>query len=160
MISSPNCGIFPPPVGESSSGRTADSGSAYRGSNPRSPAKLAPSSSGLGRGPLKAETRVRFPLGPPKRTSGARLASTSPPLKLTGRQSISLVSSPYSHTLHPLNGGQLTEGNRGERGRGGRRPFARGSCPSPLPRLSLSTPRSLYRLQLALAVLPGHGDGL
>lgn len=51
--------------GESSSGRTADSGSAYRGSNPLSPAKRVPSSRGLGRSPLKAKTRVQIPLGPP-----------------------------------------------------------------------------------------------
>ena len=33
---------------------------------------MVPSSSGLGRGPLKAKTRVRFPLGPPifSRVSG------------------------------------------------------------------------------------------
>ena len=52
-------------IGESSKGKTADSGSAYRGSNPLSPAIMVPSSSGLGRGPLKAKTRVRLPLGPP-----------------------------------------------------------------------------------------------
>src|SRR5574337_341577 len=31
---------------------------------------MAPSSSGLGRGPLKAETRVRSPLGPPMSSGG------------------------------------------------------------------------------------------
>ena len=45
----------------SSNGKTADSGSAYRGSNPCG-AALALSSNGPGRSPLKAEIRVRFPL--------------------------------------------------------------------------------------------------
>ncbi len=73
------------PIGNfapSSNGKTADSGSAYRGSNPCGAAgraggaansefrypisefvvHMALSSNGLGRGPLKAEIRVRFPL--------------------------------------------------------------------------------------------------
>ena len=79
-------------IAPSSNGKTADSGSAYRGSNPCGAAALrtancglrkallnvpsyseiripqsamdpALSSNGLGRGPLKAEIRVRSPLG-------------------------------------------------------------------------------------------------
>lgn len=47
----------------SSNGKTADSGSVYRGSNPcGAAADMALSSNGLGRSPLKAEIRVRFPL--------------------------------------------------------------------------------------------------
>ena len=73
--------IFSAAVARSSNGRTADSGSAYGGSNPPRATKRigttgrrrfrwrcfwpAPSSSGLGRCPLKAETRVRLPLGLP-----------------------------------------------------------------------------------------------
>ena len=73
----PLCHIAP-----SSNGKTADSGSAYRGSNPCGAAGRADgaansefryqiseffiltalSSNGSGRGPLKAEIRVRFPL--------------------------------------------------------------------------------------------------
>ena len=53
-------------IAPSSNGKTADSGSAYRGSNPCGAAPLshmkALSSNGLGRSPLKAEIRVRFPL--------------------------------------------------------------------------------------------------
>ena len=56
-------------VGESSNGRTADSGSANRGSNPRSPANLSiitvPSSSGPGHRVLSPGTGVRIPLGLP-----------------------------------------------------------------------------------------------
>lgn len=37
---------FAETLGESSNGRTADSGSVYRGSNPLSPANVVPSSSG------------------------------------------------------------------------------------------------------------------
>ncbi len=48
-------------IAPSSNGKTADSGSAYRGSNPCG-AALALSSNGPGRSPLKAEIRVRFPL--------------------------------------------------------------------------------------------------
>jgi hypothetical protein len=53
-------------IAPSSNGKTADSGSAYRGSNPCG-AATALSSNGLGRGPLKAEIRVRFPLRLPSR---------------------------------------------------------------------------------------------
>ncbi len=52
-------------IGGSSSGRTTDSDSVYRGSNPRPPATMVPSSRGLGRRPLTAATRVRIPLGLP-----------------------------------------------------------------------------------------------
>src|SRR5262249_6052629 len=56
--------------GGSSSGRTRGSGPRSGGSNPPPPAtsslrSSAPSSRGPGHGPLKAETRVRIPLGPP-----------------------------------------------------------------------------------------------
>ena len=48
--------------GEWCNGSTYDSDSYCLGSNPSSPASfLAPLSRGLGRGPLKAETRVRIP---------------------------------------------------------------------------------------------------
>ena len=49
--------------GEWCNGSTYDSDSYCLGSNPSSPAFffLAPLSRGLGRGPLKAETRVRIP---------------------------------------------------------------------------------------------------
>ena len=48
--------------GEWCNGSTYDSDSYCLGSNPSSPALfLAPLSRGLGRGPLKAETRVRIP---------------------------------------------------------------------------------------------------
>ncbi len=40
-------------------------------------AHLVPSSRGLGRGPLKAKTRVRIPLGPPARLSDPRSLSVS-----------------------------------------------------------------------------------
>jgi hypothetical protein len=65
-------------IAPSSNGKTADSGSAYRGSNPCGAAwgdsslsnisrvRLALSSNGLGRSPLKAEIRVRFPLRLPR----------------------------------------------------------------------------------------------
>jgi hypothetical protein len=49
--------------GGSFSGKTAGSGPANRGSNPRPPATMVPSSSGLGRRPLTPVTRVRVPLG-------------------------------------------------------------------------------------------------
>ena len=67
-------------AGDSSSGRTTDSGSVSRGSNPLSPAIHIPpkgdsqalicvarSSSGLGHHPLKVETRVRVPYALPSR---------------------------------------------------------------------------------------------
>jgi hypothetical protein len=50
-------------TGGSFSGKTAGSGPANRGSNPRPPATMVPSSSGLGRRPLTPVTRVRVPLG-------------------------------------------------------------------------------------------------
>src|SRR5689334_19672984 len=70
-------------AGGSSNGRTPGSGPGNGGSSPPPPAifgfpasrlsqrrvqhgsRAAPSSRGLGHGPLKAETRVRIPLGPP-----------------------------------------------------------------------------------------------
>ena len=68
-------------AGGSSNGRTPGSGPGNGGSSPPPPAifvsaqrdaehdaadaRPAPSSRGLGHGPLKAETRVRIPLGPP-----------------------------------------------------------------------------------------------
>ena len=53
--------------GEWCNGSTCDSDSYCLGSNPSSPAFffLAPLSRGLGRGPLKAATRVQIPLGSP-----------------------------------------------------------------------------------------------
>ena len=53
----------PADIGELCNGSTYDSDSYCLGSNPSSPAFffLAPLSRGLGRGPLKAETRVRIP---------------------------------------------------------------------------------------------------
>ena len=47
--------------GEWCNGSTCDSDSYCLGSNPSSPAHMPPLSRGLGRGPLKAETRVRIP---------------------------------------------------------------------------------------------------
>ena len=58
LLASPGGGCYNTNrAGDSSSGRTADSGSACPGSNPGSPAKcfMAHSSRGLGRRPLKAE---------------------------------------------------------------------------------------------------------
>ena len=69
-------------AGDSSSGRTTDSGSVSRGSNPLSPARHTPSatdspvpdyvarsSSGRGHHPLKVETRVRVPYALPSHRS-------------------------------------------------------------------------------------------
>ena len=69
-------------AGDSSSGRTTDSGSVSRGSNPLSPARKQPpqgdsrdfsdvarSSSGRGHHPLKVETRVRVPYALPSHLS-------------------------------------------------------------------------------------------
>src|SRR5262245_28514399 len=59
-------------LGRSSNGRTRGSGPRSGGSSPPLPANrfrltdVAPSSRGLGHGPLKSETRVRIPLGPPE----------------------------------------------------------------------------------------------
>ena len=60
------CGCEMAAVGEWCNGSTYDSDSYCLGSNPSSPVflfslNLAPLSRGLGRGPLKAETRVRIP---------------------------------------------------------------------------------------------------
>src|SRR5215831_5835456 len=71
-------------LGRSSNGRTRGSGPRSGGSSPPLPAicfrltDVAPSSRGLGHGPLKAETRVRIPLGPPK-VVGQVLAASNPP---------------------------------------------------------------------------------
>jgi hypothetical protein len=52
-------------TGDWGNGSPADSGSASPGSNPGSPTNLAPSSRGLGRRPLTAQTGVRIPMGSP-----------------------------------------------------------------------------------------------
>ena len=49
--------------GVSSNGRTAVSGTVCEGSTPSTPANVAPSSSGLGRRPLKAEIAGSNPVG-------------------------------------------------------------------------------------------------
>lgn len=49
--------------GVSSNGRTAVSGTVCEGSTPSTPANMAPSSSGLGRRPLKAEIAGSNPVG-------------------------------------------------------------------------------------------------
>ena len=58
---------------DSSSGKTPDSESGNPGSIPGSAANVAPSSSGPGHGPLKAETGVQIPLGLPSSSNSKRL---------------------------------------------------------------------------------------
>src|ERR1700704_2434094 len=112
-------------AGGSSNGRTPGSGPGNGGSSPPPPAiyrfpalwtrrfgrvqhgsRAAPSSRGLGHGPLKAETRVRTPLGPPLLKRAGRqtrmLATSYPPSAQPDRLSLArYVRERYWPVLRP-----------------------------------------------------------